>query len=521
MKRRAYLILIVLGFLSSPLWAQPSINSATMTLIDNDGNGFANIGDEIEISVVVDDAVMGTSVRIFNNNFFPGAGPYSLHKITPGFGDGIEYALTLPIAPGTTHDNVTPESVQFVAQVRLGGVTQDDIVGLTISGVSETIDNVRPSVSNAIFSGSSSTLIVGDFFDVGIDASDGGSIAAVHADLRRLGLDESVPVPFMSGNTYFLESGQVQEASSGDQASLGENRSIVFTVSDLAGNTATYNSASDGQVRMVSNVTPAPAEVVAVQRATHYSNDQDLFDIVITNGPGPVDASGDPMVDGSGQPITYADVMNSGQYEVYWSASGEPFQLLTISSYNNNGVLVQLNLPFTEYAEGKLLSFQVVPNTSGGLTGASESDDVLIQRGVVEAEVFFPADGFVVGNGPAAELSELRARQVEGLEGYQTTGSFRVYFRDNSNPGFQEWMEMVEQPDGTYLNVSSVNADTFLGSGIGPSMSVVARPIFRINGVQLRVLTPAVTYQNNPVLTFYVDPNWVDQTFFHDRFEQQ
>jgi len=519
MKGRTNLLLVVLGLLSSPLWAQPTINSATMTLIDNDGNGIANVGDEIEISVIVDDVVMGTSVRIFNNDFFPSAGPYNLNKITPGLGDGIEWALTLPIVPGSTHDLVTPESVEFLVQARVGGVTQDDLIDLTISGVTEHIDNVPPDVSNAIFSGSGSTLIVGDPFEVGVDASDEAGIEFVQADLRRLGLEESVPIPLTSGDTYFLDSEQIQEALSSDQVSLGQNRSIDFTVGDASGNTINYSSGNDGQTREVSNVTPEPAEVVAVQRATDFNNNQDLFDIVITNGADPVEESGDPMVDESGQPIKYSDVMNGGQYEVYWSTSDAPLQLLTTASYNDNGVLVQANFPFSEYAENKLLDFEIVPITSRGLTGAPETDNEVIQRGVVEGEVIFPEDGHVVGNGPDHELSELRARPVEGLDGYEPTSSFRVYFRDIAIPGILDWAEMVEQPDGTFLNDSPISADDLVGAGFGSQIAVFARPTFSINGVSLRILSPAIAFQNNLVLTYHIDPDLVSDLVFKDRFE--
>ncbi|TVQ28869.1 MAG: hypothetical protein EA370_16010 [Wenzhouxiangella sp.] len=210
--------------------------------------------------------------------------------------------------------------------------------------------------------------------------------------------------------------------------------------------------------------------------------------------------------------------MSAGVYEVHWSASGPPFQQLATMACSNNGNLVQLNLSFSEHAESKLLDFKVVPITSGGLAGAPETDDVVIQRGVVEAEIITPEDGYVVGVGPEQDLSGLRARPVETLEGYVATSAFRVYFRDMDNPAIQTWTEMEEQPDGSFLIESPIDANDF--SGFGSSMAVVARPTFSINGVNLRVLTPAASFQNNPVLTYHIDPDLLSDLVFKDRFEQ-
>ena len=260
------LVLVVLG--SGPAWAQ-SISSATMTLIDHDGNGYANIGDEVEVSVVVDGAVTGTSVRIFNNDLFESAGPFDLYKVTPGFGDGIEYAQTLPIGPGSTHDGVAAGSVEFLAQVRLGGVTIDDKTDLSLDGVTELIDNVPPAVSNAVFTGPAGTLTTGTEFEVGIDASDGGGPISVTADLTRLGLGDSVPIPHLLGDTWLLDSEQIQEAAISEQVSLAQDRSIVFTVTDAAGHVTVHDSAADSQIRTVDNVSP-PAPQLQVPAGNQF-----------------------------------------------------------------------------------------------------------------------------------------------------------------------------------------------------------------------------------------------------------
>lgn len=39
-----------------------------MTLIDQDGNGFTNVGDDFKIRVMVSDAEVGTSVGLLNND---------------------------------------------------------------------------------------------------------------------------------------------------------------------------------------------------------------------------------------------------------------------------------------------------------------------------------------------------------------------------------------------------------------------------------------------------------------------
>ncbi|MCH8495781.1 MAG: hypothetical protein LAT57_09155, partial [Balneolales bacterium] len=312
-------LLLVLGF-AKPSFAQPAINSATMTLIDNDGNGYANIGDEIEISVVVDDAVSGTSVRIFNNDIFPGAGPFNLTKVSTGFGNGIEYSLTLPIIQGTTHNGEDPGDVNFTIQVRLGGVTQDDQTDLNLSGIAETIDNVLPTVSNSVFDNlGAAVLVTGDAFELSIDATDDSGIGSITADLRRLGLGEEVSIPFDAGNTYTLDTEEIQQAQNQDQVSLNDSRSIVFTVTDEAGNSREFDSAEDAQTQNVDNVTPSAPVVVAVQRASDFNNSQDMFDVVITNGEDPLFSNGDPVLDENDNVITFESLMTGGNYDIYWN----------------------------------------------------------------------------------------------------------------------------------------------------------------------------------------------------------
>ena len=512
------LVLVVLG--SGPAWAQ-SISSATMTLIDHDGNGYANIGDEVEVSVVVDGAVTGTSVRIFNNDLFQSAGPFDLYKVTPGFGDGIEYAQTLPIGPGSTHDGVAAGSVEFLAQVRLGGVTIDDKTDLSLDGVTELIDNVPPAVSNAVFTGPAGTLTTGTEFEVGIDASDGGGPISVTADLTRLGLGDSVPIPHLLGDTWLLDSEQIQEAAISEQVSLAQDRSIVFTVTDAAGHVTVHDSAADGQIRTVDNVSPPAPQLRAFQRATNFDTAQDLFDLVVTDGPDPVDQFGEPLLDESGQPITYSDLMAGGMIDIDFSASGQPFNSLTTVGYNSNGTLVQLDLPFSEYAESKMLEFRAQPAKSSGLSGEDQVDSVVIQRGVVEAIFLAPEEGQVIGNEPGVKLSSVIAQPVGPLADYAIQSNFRAYFRDVANPNTLEFMGLVPGPDGTFVETFVLFADDFWGAGFGTEVDMAPRPGFRVNGVALRNLTPAVAFQNNPIVRIEIDRDLRDDPVFEDRFEAQ
>jgi len=495
-------VFCALGFTSA---AAQTINSATMTLIDNDGNGYANIGDEVQISVIVDGAESGTSVRIFDNDLFAGAGPFNLNKITTGFGNNIEYAITLPIDSGTTHDGAASASVEFIIQVRLGGVTMDDLTSVTISGITESIDNVRPVLSNVVFDDlGAGTLVTGDDFEISIETNDGSGIASVTADLRRLGLGESVAVPFDAGDSYLLDSEQILEAQHQEQVSLNQNRSVVFTVTDEAGNASTRDSDDDGQNQDVDNVSPSAPVVVAVQRATNFDSSQDLFDIVITNGDNPRDENNDPLLDESGQQIMFSDLLAGGQYHVYWNGGdGVADDLLTSTGYQSNGVMVALNIPFSEYAEGESLLFRVVPVKDSGLEGADADDDINTQRGIVEAEILSPEDGFLVGNIPSDRF-EITAQMVDGLDGYELINS-RVYLRDVPNPGIHEFIDMLAMQDGTLQPNFIVSASDFSGAGFSDELEAVVRPQFRINGVQLRTLTPAIIFQNNPVRTYNVD----------------
>jgi hypothetical protein len=511
-----FLILVVMG--AGPVWGQ-TIASASMTLIDNDDNGFANIGDAIEISVVVDGAVTGTSVRIFNSDLFESPGPYNLSKITPGFGDGIEYAITLPIGPGGSHDGVPASAVQFLVQVRLGGVTMDDLTNLTIDGITELIDNVPPVVDNAVFSGEPGVLITGDDFQAGVDASDGSGVIEVTANLSRLGLDDSVSIPHQGGETWLLDTEQIQEALTSDQVSLAQDRSIVFTVTDAAGNATVHDSASDSQVRTVDNVSPPAPEFLAVQRATWFNASEDLFDLVITDGPDPTGQNGSPLLDESGQPITYSDLMAGGTFDVYWSVGGQPFELLTTTTYSANGSLVQLNLPFSEFAESKLLEFQVEPVKNSTLAGEPASDSTVIQRGVVEAIIVKPEDGYVVGNGLEVSLSSSVTQPVGPLADFAVEPNYRLYFRDVANPGVIDSIDLVAGPDGTFIQDIVLSANDFVAAGFGSEVDVVVRPSFQVNGVTLRNLTPALAFQNNPVIRIEIDPDLLGDTIFLDRFE--
>lgn len=482
-----------------------TINSATMTLIDNDGNGYANVGDEVQVTVIVDGAVSGTSVRIFNEDLFEGGGLFILNKITSGFGNNIEYSITLPIGDGTTHDGAAPASVEFTIQAREGGVTTDDLTDITISGITETIDNVLPALSNSVFDDlGAGTLVTGNDFEISIDAADGNGIATVTADLRRLGLEDFVSVPFNAFNTYSLDSEQILEAQNQEQVSLNQNRSILFTVTDQAGNVATRNSSDDGQDQSVDNVSPSAPVVVGVQRATNFDSSQDLFDVVITNGENPLDENGNPMTDEFGQEIAFNDLLAGGQYDVYWNGGeGVADDLLTSTGYNIDGVLVQINIPFSEYAEGETLLFRVVPVKNSGLEGADETDNVSSQRGVVEAEILSPLDGFLIGNLPSDRF-DVTAQMVAGLEGYELIDS-RVYIRDVPDPGVQEFIDMQVSPDGTLQPNFIVSGNDFSGAGFSDEFEAVVRPQFRINGVQIRTLTPAIAYQNNPVRNYNVD----------------
>ena len=485
-----------------------AINSATMTLIDHDGNGFANIGDEVEVSVIVDGTISGTSVRIFNNDLFEGAGPFTLNKETAGFGDGIEYAITLPIGSGATHDGADPLNVEFLIQTRLEGSTTDDLTDVTISGVSETIDNVPPAVSNSVFDDlGAGVLVTGADFEISIDAADGSGIASVTADLRRLGLSENVTVPFDAGETYLLDSEQIQEAQNQDQVSLNQSRSIVFTVTDEAGNMVTYDSAGDGQSRNVDNVTPSAPVVVAVQRATDFNNTKDLFDIVITNGENPLDENNNPLLDELGNVITFSSLMSGGQYDLYWNGGdgSSADDLITPFTYNDNGVLAEHDTPFSEIAEDDFLLFRAVPVKISGLQGDDDEDSVVVQRGIVEAEITTPEDGFLVGNTPST-LFDVHAQVVAGLDGYELLDFHtRVYVRDVANPGIIETIGMIPLPDGTMEPDFVASANDFAGVPFSDEFDAVVRPRFSINDVQLRTLTPAVVFQNNPVRTYNVD----------------
>ena len=519
MNKPLILLLILVAIGSGPVGAQ-TIADASMTLIDHDGNGFANIGDEVEVSVVVNGAVTGTSVRVFNNNLFESAGPFNLFKVTPGFGDGIEYARTLPIGPGS-HDGVAAGSVNFLVQVRLNGVTMGDVTDLTMDGVTELIDNSPPAASNAVFTGPAGTLIPGTEFEVGIDASDGGGSVQVTADLSRLGLGDSVPIPLLAGDSWLLDGEQIQEATISEQVSLAQDRSIVFTVTDDAGNLTVYDSAADSQIRTVDNVSPPAPQLLAFQRATNFDNATDLFDLVVTDGPDPVDQFGEPLLNQSGQPITYSDLMSGGNIDIDFSASGQPFNALTTVGYNSNGTLVQLNLPFSEYAESKMLEFRAQPAKFSGLSGEVDLDSVVIQRGVVEAILLAPEEGQVIGNGPGAQLSSVIAQPVGPLADYAIQSNFRAYFRDVGNPNTQDFLSLIPGPDGTFVEDLVVDADDFWTAGFGTDVDMVARPTFRVNGVTLRNLTPNVAYQNNPIVRIEIDPDLRADPVFEDRFEEQ
>ncbi len=518
MRKRSILIFVLFVMGAGPVWGQ-TIASASMTLIDNDDNGFANIGDAIEVSVVVDGAVTGTSVRIFNSDLFESVGPYNLSKITPGFGDGIEYAITLPIGPGGSHDGVPASAVPFLVQVRLGGVTTDDLTDLTIDGITELIDNVPPVVDNAVFSGEPGVLITGDDFDAGVDATDGSGVIEVTANLSRLGLDDSVSVPHQSGDTWLLDTEQIQEALTSDQVSLSQDRSIVFTVTDAAGNVTAHDSASGSQVRTIDNVSPSAPEFLAVQRASSFTNAQDLFDLVIADGPGPIDQNGSPLLDESDQPIAYTDLMAGGTFDVYWSVGGQPFELLTTTTYSANGSLVQLNLSFAEFAEDDVLEFQVEPVKNSTLAGEAASDSLVIQRGVAEAIILEPEDGYVVGNGWEFNLSNSITQPVGPLADFAIQPNYRLYFRDVANPGIIDFIGLVPGPDGTFTQDLVLSASDFVAAGFGSEVDVVVRPSFQVNGVTLRNLTPAVAFQNNPVIRIEIDPDLLGDTIFPDRFE--
>lgn len=518
MRNRWVLLLALAVVGSGPAWAQ-SIASTSMTVVDHDGNGFASIGDEIEISVVVDGAVTGTLVRLFDNALFESAGPFNLYKVTPGFGDGIEYARTLTVGPGDTHDGVVASSVEFLVQARVSGVTQDDTF-VTLEDA-EWIDNVPPATTDARFTASASTLIPGTEFEVGIDASDGSGPVEVTADLSRLGLEGSVPIPHQADDTWLLEGEQVQEAMTSEQVSLAQDRSIVFTVTDAAGNVTVHDSASDDQIRLVDNVSPPPPNLKAFQRATNFDSAQDLFDLVLTDGPDPVDQFGEPLLNDSGQPITYSDLMASGETEFHFAASGEPFSSLTVVGYNSNGTLVQVNLPFTEFAENKLLEFQAQPIKSSGLSGEAGVDSLIIQRGVVEATILEPEGTVVVGNGPEVELSGVVAQPVEALSGYAAENGFRAYVRDVANPSVIEFIDMTAEQDGTYVQSFVVQASDFVAAGFGPDVDLVIRPVFTVDGVALRTLNPSIVFQNNPTIRLEIDPDLRGGAVFHDRFQAQ
>jgi len=520
MRKRGILLALLCAALPGTIWAQ-NIADVTMTLIDHDGNGYANIGDEVEVSVVVDGVVPGTSARMFDNDLFEGAGPFHLDKITPGFGDGIEYARTLTIAPGATHDGQDPGAVEFIAQVRVDGSTVDDKTDLTIDGVTELIDNVPPSVGNAVFDGATGLLITGDDFEVSVDASDGGGPIEVTADLSRLGLDDLVTIPFDAGDTWLLDTEQIQEALTSDQVSLSQERSVVFTVTDAAGNVTVHDSASDSQVRTIDNVSPAAPEFLAVQRATDFNNALDLMDLVVTDGPAPVDQSEDPLVDESGEPITYADLMADGVFNVYWSVGGQPFELLTSLNYDDSGHLVQQDLPFAEFAEGDTLEFQVEAVKSSSLAGETASDSLEIQRGVVEAIILDPEEGQVIGNGPEFKLSSVIVQPVGTLADYAVEQMFRLYFRDVDMPSELAHMDLLAAPDGTFIESFTVEANDFSGAGFGLEVDLAARPNFRVNGVNLRNLHPSVAFQNNPIVRIEIDWFLESDQVFEDRFEVQ
>lgn len=516
MSFRWILFSVLVVVISGPAWGQ-TIASAAMTLIDHDGNGFANIGDEVEVSVVANGTVPGTSVRIFNVDLFESAGPFSLYKISPGFGDGIEYARTLTIGPGS-HNGVEASSVDFIVQARLDGSTTDDLVNLNLGGVTELIDNSPPTATNAVFTGAAATLITGTAFEVGIDASDGGNPVQVLADLSRLGLGDAVAIPNQSGETWLLDGEQILEAATSEQVSQSQDRSIVFTVTDAAGHVVNYDSAADNQVRMVDNVSPPPPQLKAFQRASNFSSTEDLFDLVVTDGPDPMDQFGEPLLNDSGQPITYSALMAGGTIDVYYSVSGQPSDLLTTLGYNSNGSLVMLNLPFTEFAEGKSLDFEVRPVKSSGLSGDGDNDSLIIQRGVVEAIILEPEGSIVVGNGPELSLSSVVAQLVESLAAYAAP-TFRAYVRDVANPGVIEFIDMVAQPDGTYTQSFFPDADDFIGAGFGTDVDLVIRPVLTVNGVALRVLPPSVVFQNNPTIRLEIDPDLQSDAVFQDRFE--
>ncbi|MCH8491486.1 MAG: hypothetical protein LAT81_16400, partial [Oceanicaulis sp.] len=222
------------------------------------------------------------------------------------------------------------------------------------------------------------------------------------------------------------------------------------------------------------------------------------------NGEDPLFSNGDPVLDENDNVITFESLMTGGNYDIYWNGGdGIANRLLTTSGFNTNGVLVQINFQFSEYAEGETLRFRVVPVRSSGIEGIDGEVEVVSQRGVVEGEVTSPDDGYIVGNLPSNRL-ELHAKMADGLTNYELLNS-RVYVRDLTNPAFQEWIDATANEDGTLSPQGVVTANTLAGSGFSQEFEAVARPQFRINGVNLRVLTPAVVYQNNPVRTYKAD----------------
>ena len=213
--------------------------------------------------------------------------------------------------------------------------------------------------------------------------------------------------------------------------------------------------------------------------------------------------------------------MSGGTIDIEFSASGQPFNSLTTVAYNSNGTLVQLNLPFAEYAESKMLEFRAEPAKSSGLSGEDEVDSVVIQRGVVEAIILEPEDGHVVGNGPDLELSNVIVQAVGPLADYAVETSFRLYFRDVANPSTVNWLPLDAEADGTFILNLGVPASDFNAAGFGSEVDMVVRPTFQVNGVTLRHLPPAVAFQNNPIIRLGIDQDLLPDTIFPDRFEAQ